>query len=210
MNRTISIIDYGMSNLLSITRAFEHVGAKVEMVYTPEEVLESDYLVLPGVGAFPDGMEHLNSRHLSPAIREFAKSGKPLLGICLGMQMLLSKGHEHHMTEGLDIIAGEVLPLPKEMKGFKVPNINWHSVFSPVQGRWENTILDGTEEETCFYFVHSYYAQPKNESDVLALSRFGTLNFAAAVKKDNVVGTQFHPEKSGEKGLQLLKRFTEL
>lgn len=209
MGKSVSIIDYGMSNLLSITRAFEHVGAQVHIVYSPEEILKSDYLVLPGVGAFPDGMEHLNSRHLTPAIQEFAKTGKPLIGVCLGMQMLLSKGHEHHPTKGLDIIPGEVLPLPKDMPGFKVPNINWHSIYAPDASRWENSILDRTEAETCFYFVHSYYASPENESDVLALSRFGTLNFAAAIRHDNVVGTQFHPEKSGKDGLNLLKRFTE-
>lgn len=209
MGKSVSIIDYGMSNLLSITRAFEHVGADVSTVTAPEQILQADYLVLPGVGAFPDGMEQLESRGLAQAIREFKKTGRPMLGICLGMQMLLSKGYEHHLTEGLNMIAGEVMPLPKEMPGFKVPNINWHSIFAPDRNRWDNSILDTTKEETCFYFVHSYYALPADPKDILALSRFGTLEFAAAVRHENVTGTQFHPEKSGEAGLNILKRFIQ-
>jgi glutamine amidotransferase len=208
--KPVSIIDYGMSNLLSITRAFEHVGADVNTITNPDEILKSDYLVLPGVGAFPDGMEHLERKGLSEAIVEYTKTGRPLLGICLGMQMLLSRGHEHHLTNGLDIIKGEVLPLPKDMPDFKVPNINWHSVYEPNPGIWKNSILKDTELGTCFYFVHSYYAKPDNIEDVLAYSKFGDLEFAAAVRHENIVGTQFHPEKSGVKGLNLLKQFIEI
>jgi glutamine amidotransferase len=210
MSKKVSIIDYGMSNLLSISRAFEHVGAELNIVDSPEGIEKADYLVLPGVGAFPDGMAELTKRHLTESIRNFAKNGKPLLGVCLGMQMLLGKGNEHIITEGLNIIEGEVLPLPKEMPGFKVPNINWHSIYQPEEGRWKNTLLESTNEETCFYFVHSYFAKPANDSNILALSRFGSLNFAAAVIKDNVVGTQFHPEKSGVDGLELLRQFIKL
>lgn len=210
MIKRVSIIDYGMSNLLSISRAFEHVGAEVQIVDSPDSIRQSDYLVLPGVGAFPDGMTELNTRHLSDSIREFALSGRPLLGVCLGMQMLLGQGHEHTLTQGLNIIDGEVLPLPKDMPGFKVPNINWHSIYAPKNTNWDQTLLRNTHEETCFYFVHSYFAKPASMDNVLALSRFGTLDFAAAVIKDNVVGTQFHPEKSGEDGLNLLKQFISL
>lgn len=210
MRKKVSIIDYGMSNLLSISRAFEHVGAELIIVDTPEGIEKADYLVLPGVGAFPDGMAELNKRHLTESIRNFAKNGKPLLGVCLGMQMLLEKGNEHVITEGLNIIQGEVLPLPKEMPGFKVPNINWHSIYKPSEAKWNKTILATTAEETCFYFVHSYFAKPSDANNILALSRFGTLEFAAAVIKDNVVGTQFHPEKSGVDGLELLRQFITL
>jgi glutamine amidotransferase len=210
MSKKVSIIDYGMSNLLSISRAFEHVGAELLIVDTPEEIIKADYLVLPGVGAFPDGMAELNKRQLTESIREFAKSGKPLLGVCLGMQMLLAKGFEHSITQGLNIIDGEVLPLPKDIPGFKVPNINWHSIKEPIQDKWKDTILGTTLPETCFYFVHSYYAQPANSENILATSQFGRLEFAAAVIKDNVVGTQFHPEKSGTEGLTLLKQFISL
>lgn len=210
MSKSVSIIDYGMSNLLSITRAFEHVGAKVDIVETPEGILKSDYLVLPGVGAFPDGMAELNKRQLVESIREFVRTGKPLFGVCLGMQMLLSEGHEHQLTPGINLIEGKVLPLPKEMPGFKVPNINWHSIYPSVANKWQNTILNDTMPESCFYFVHSYYAQPSNADNVLALSKFGSLEFAASVINNNVMGTQFHPEKSGVDGLHLLQKFLEL
>lgn len=210
MIKNVSIIDYGMSNLLSICRAFEHVGAKVNIVTNEKEILDAEYLILPGVGAFPDGMNELNSRNLSHAIQEFSKKERPLLGICLGMQMLLSKGFEHKETNGLDIIPGEVLPLPKDMPNFKIPNINWHGVFEPTKDIWENSILKETENDTCFYFVHSYFAKPAKPEYILAESSFGTLKFAAAIKQNNVTGTQFHPEKSGEDGLKLLKMFLEL
>lgn len=204
--KKVSIIDYGMSNLLSICRAFEHIGATVEVIDTPQQVENAGYLVLPGVGAFPDGMKELHTRNLVEPIREYAASGKPMLGVCLGMQMLLGKSYEHNETAGLDIIPGEVLPLPKDSPGFKVPNINWHSI-DPGRGGWKDSIFESTAESTCFYFVHSYYARPHQESHILAGTNFGNLNFACAVKKDNVTGTQFHPEKSGEEGLKLLENF---
>jgi len=209
MVKNISIIDYGMSNLLSIQRAFEHVGANVNIVTTENQILSSDYLVLPGVGAFPDGMNELNTRNLDAAIRAYSQKERPLLGVCLGMQMLLTKGFEHKETDGLGIIEGEVLPLPKDMPNFKIPNINWHEIIEPNDGRWENTILKNTKNQTCFYFVHSFYASPKNTRDILANSSFGTLQFASAIQKEHVFGTQFHPEKSGEEGLNLLKKFLD-
>jgi glutamine amidotransferase len=209
MAKIISIIDYGMSNLLSIQRAFEHVGAVVNIVSTEKEILNSNYLVLPGVGAFPDGMNELNTRNLNLAIKEYSQKERPLLGVCLGMQMLLSKGFEHEVTEGLGIIEGEVLPLPKDMPDFKIPNINWHEITEPNQDRWNNTILQNTKNDTCFYFVHSFYASPSNINNVLANSAFGTLNFASAIQKEHVFGTQFHPEKSGIDGLNLLKKFLD-
>ena len=207
MVKSVSIIDYGMSNLLSICRAFEHVGAKVNVVNCEKDILNSSYLVLPGVGAFPDGMNELKSRNLVDAIKLFSEKERPLLGICLGMQMLLSKGFEHREVEGLGIIEGEVLPLPKNMPHFKIPNINWHAINEPSEGKWKESILSQTKSETCFYFVHSYYASPINSENILAESQFGDLKFAAAVIKNNVSGTQFHPEKSGEDGLKVLNSF---
>ncbi len=209
MGKEVSIIDYGMSNLLSISRAFEHVGATVHIIEKPEEVRNADYLVLPGVGAFPDGMKELEARNLVGPIQEYAASGRPLMGVCLGMQMLLTRGFEYIETNGLGLIKGEVLPLPRDMKGFKVPNINWHRTYDPGKGNWKDSIFRETENGACFYFVHSYYAKPDHEEDVLATSQFGDLVFAAAVKRNNVSGTQFHPEKSGDAGLELLKNFMD-
>lgn len=208
--KSITIIDYGMSNLLSISRAFEHINARVTIADTHEKIRQADYLVLPGVGAFPDGMKELEIREMIEPVKEHAASGKPLLGICLGMQMLLTTGNEHHLTKGLGIVPGEVVPLPKDTIGYKVPNINWHKVFEPEPDRWRSTIFKETTNNTDFYFVHSYFAQPSSNKDVLALSQFGDLKFAAAVQKENVTGTQFHPEKSGEKGLNLLLNFLNL
>lgn len=205
MTKTVSIIDYGMSNLLSICRAFEHVGAHVNVISNEDEILKADYLILPGVGAFPDGMHELNTRNLTFAIQEFSKKERPLFGICLGMQMLLSKGFEHTETKGLDLIPGEVMPLPKDMTDFKIPNINWHPVSEPSQGLWENSVFQSSENETCFYFVHSYFAKPNHSEHILAESNFGSLKFAAAVKHNTISGTQFHPEKSGKEGLELLR-----
>lgn len=208
--KSVSIIDYGMSNLLSICRAFEYVGAKVNIISTNEEIIKSDYLVLPGVGAFPDGMDELNSRKIPEGIHEFVKTGKPLLGVCLGMQMLLSKGFEHTETLGLNLIDGEVLALPKDELNFKVPNINWHEVIEPSENKWHNTIFKETPNNSFFYFVHSYFVLPKFEDNILSQTNFGSLNFASAIQKDNVMGTQFHPEKSGTNGLKLLKTFIDL
>ncbi len=205
--KKVSIIDYGMSNLLSICRAFEHVGAEVKVVTTPTELESTDYLVLPGVGAFPEGMRELHARRFPDAIKRYVETERPFLGICLGMQMLLTTGTEHKETEGLGIIEGKVLPLPKNMPAFKVPNINWHSVYETPQNAWTSGIFKDTPQAACFYFVHSYYAAPEHASNILAESRFGDLPFAAALIKNNVTGTQFHPEKSGEEGLKMLKNF---
>ena len=204
MVKNVSIIDYGMSNLLSIQRAFEHVGALVNIVTTEKEILNADYLVLPGVGAFPDGMNELNSRHLVAAIKEFSQKERPLLGVCLGMQMLLSRGFEHKETAGLGIIEGDVLPLPKDMPNFKIPNINWHEITEPNQGRWNNSILQNTKNDTFFYFVHSYCFTAKKIEDVLTTSEYGSYSFTSGIMKENVLGFQFHPEKSSKIGAKLL------
>ena len=153
--------------------------------------------------------EHIEHQNLDDAIRVYSQKERPLLGVCLGMQMLLSRGFEHKETQGLGIIDGDVLPLPKDMPNFKIPNINWHEITEPNQGRWINSILQNTKNDTCFYFVHSYYASPRNANNVLANSLFGTLNFASAIQKEHVFGTQFHPEKSGEDGLNLLNKFLD-
>jgi imidazole glycerol-phosphate synthase subunit HisH len=151
----------------------------------------------------------INSKFFPSAISEYVKSGKNFMGICLGMQMLLSKGFEHRETDGLNIIQGDVIPLPTDSE-FKVPNINWHEIMKPNEQQWNKTILQNTKELTNFYFVHSFYANPSNKTDVLAETNFGNLRFASAIKKDNVFGTQFHPEKSGAQGLKILETLLKL
>lgn len=208
--KKLSIIDYGMSNLLSLSRAFEHIGAQVNIISSPAELHKSDYVVLPGVGAFPDGMEHLTRSGFTESLLSFADREKPLMGICLGMQMLMTKGYEHRECAGLNLIEGEVLELPKDQIHAKVPNINWHSIELNAQWKHQKSILQNTADGTNFYFVHSYYVKPVLEENILAYSRFGELTFAAAVIKDNICGTQFHPEKSGKDGLQVLRSFLAL
>ena len=205
----VGIIDYGLGNLLSLTRAIIHLNADPIIVKYPEEIQSMDILILPGVGAFPDGMEMLKKNYLPEAINSFLKTGRYFMGICLGMQMMLSKGYEHNETEGLGLIEGSVKPLPNNLS-IKVPNINWHEIFQPSGISWENSILNSTNQGTSFYFVHSFYAEPTNKNNILAETNFGQFKFASAIHRDNIFGTQFHPEKSGIHGLKILETFLQL
>ena len=209
MKINVGIIDYKMGNLLSLSRAFIHLNANPIIVERPDEIKLVDILVLPGVGAFPDGMKMINENFFPDAIHDFIKTGKNFMGICLGMQMMLSRGYEHKETLGLGLIEGNVKPLPNDTE-LKVPNINWHEISKPETVSWDNSILKNTKEGSNFYFVHSYYAEPIMKENILAETQFGTLKFASAVKKDNVFGTQFHPEKSGNNGLKILETLINL
>ncbi|MBX2985084.1 MAG: imidazole glycerol phosphate synthase subunit HisH [Bacteroidia bacterium] len=206
----VGIIDYGMGNLLSLSRALEYVGAKVITISEPEQIANTDLLVLPGVGAFHTGMAMLNKKRFKEGIDSYVNTGKPFMGICLGMQMLLTKGYEFEESKGLGLIEGDVLLLPDGLEDCKVPNINWHEIEEPSENKWKETILHNTNPHACFYFVHSFFAKPKHNNEVLANTEFGSFRFASAIKKDNVFGTQFHPEKSGKEGLNLLKTFLTL
>ncbi|QQG46221.1 MAG: imidazole glycerol phosphate synthase subunit HisH [Candidatus Niyogibacteria bacterium] len=205
----ITIIDYGVGNLHSLKKAFEHFGAEYKISEEAETILNSDAVVLPGVGAFEAGMRGLESRGLTGAVRDFAKSGKPMLGICLGAQILLSRGYEFGIFEGLDIIKGEVTKLP-EIKDAKIPHIGWNKIYANVGDNWKGTVLNDIEENATVYFVHSYIFQPKDKSDILALSNYGGFEFCSAVRKGNIYGCQFHPEKSGENGLRIIENFINL
>lgn len=201
-----------MSNLLSICRGVEKAGGEVTLVSTPEEVKKAEKLILPGVGAFPDGMKNLHNLNLVSAIREYVASNKPFLGICLGMQMMLSKGLEMGETEGLNLIEGEVMELPKynpEGKNNTIPHVGWEAIKKPNESSWNNTPLNEMNEGEYMYFVHSYYAVLKNADNAWCISDFNGTKFTSAIRKNNCFGTQFHPEKSGEKGLELLRNFVE-
>ncbi|MCU0421876.1 MAG: imidazole glycerol phosphate synthase subunit HisH [Bacteroidia bacterium] len=206
--KQITIIDYGMSNLLSISRAFEKLNTKVAVTENPLEIIRADLLVLPGVGAFYDGMNELHKRNIPEAIHEFTKTGKPLLGICLGMQMLLTSGTEVQLTKGLNLIPGEVIPLPESSSKYQkhvIPHIGW----SKVMVQHKNKLLNNNSENY-MYFVHSFYANTTHLEHQLGISNFYDLPFTSMVNKDNIWGTQFHPEKSGEAGLDMLKQFITL
>jgi glutamine amidotransferase len=205
--KEVTIIDYGMSNLLSISRAIEKVGAAVKLTGNPNEIANADLLVLPGVGAFYEGMHELNKRHIPEAIDSFLKTGSPFLGICLGMQMMMGEGIEGKPTKGLGIIPGKVLPLPfTSLLGRinTIPHIGWAPLKS-TSSKYSTLLPD--EDASFMYFVHSYFAKPDEPSHSIASTNFSDIQFTSVVSRDNAWGTQFHPEKSGEAGLILLKNF---
>ncbi|MDZ4715817.1 MAG: imidazole glycerol phosphate synthase subunit HisH [Cytophagales bacterium] len=211
MNPRVTVIDYGINNLLSICRALEHCGATVSVAARADQLKSSDRLVLPGVGAFPDGMKELNQRGLSSGIRKFYATGKPLLGICLGMQLLMKVGTEISETPGIGILEGKVLRLPENAlsdgNAVKIPHMNWNKVIKPDGVDWGDTMLHYTTEFDYLYFVHSYYVAPDNASEIMGLTSFGDFKFASVLNKQNCWATQFHPEKSGAKGLKILEKF---
>jgi glutamine amidotransferase len=197
--KKIVIIDYGLGNLRSVRKGLEHAGADVIISSDPEEIKSADGVILPGVGAFRDAMK--NVEVLRSTIDEYVASGKPMLGICLGQQMMLSTSEEGELTEGLDLVKGQVLRFPHSE--LKVPHMGWNS----IKISQEHPIFDGIPEGSFVYFVHSYYVDTTDKNTLISCE-YGT-EFAAAIVNDagNVIGTQFHPEKSGDTGLKILKNF---
>ena len=208
-----TVIDYGIVNLRNILRGLEYVGAKVQVIHDPERVLKADRVVLPGVGAFAVGMAELGSRGLDQALIEVAGAGRPILGICLGMQMLLDTSAENGWHQGLGLIPGEIMPIPKANgvnsgNRRKVPHIGWNSLHCPPHlSTWEKTCLNAVPQDVFCYFGHSYMAAPKNAAQVLAQCIYEDLPIVAAIAKDNITGLQFHPERSGPAGLEILRTF---
>ena len=212
MSAPVTIIDYGSGNLLSVSRAFERCGAEHLLSQDPADIETAQRLVLPGVGAFADGMQGLRDRGLIEPIRRYAASGRPLLGICLGMQMLASMSLEFGEHEGLNLIPGRVLPVPAiDLDGSsqKIPHIGWADLSMPSAKRWSGTLFDQTPEGTSVYLVHSFHFVPDDPAHCLADCFYGGHRIAAAVQAGNTVGCQFHPEKSGEAGLRLLAAFLQ-
>ena len=201
-----TVIDYGIGNLHSVVKALRHEGAEVTVSADPRDVAAAERLVLPGVGAFADGMKGLAERGLVEPLRAYAGTGRPLLGICLGMQLLLGESEEFGRHEGLGIVPGRVVAIRREA-GFKVPQIGWNRIFPPNGAGWGGTLLDALEPGAMVYFVHSFTAVPERERDRLADSVYASQRISAAVRRDNVWGCQFHPEKSGPAGLTILGRF---
>jgi imidazole glycerol-phosphate synthase subunit HisH len=199
MNARICILDYGMGNLRSVEKALEHVGAVATIASDPDTIRAADGLILPGVGAFPKAMESVRKLGLDELVTERREAGTPVLGICLGLQLLFESTTELAGATGIGLLPGGVAEL--EADGLKVPHIGW----SPV--RWErgSRLTEGIESETPFYFVHSFAPSPE-EDDLLGSAVYGA-RFACAAERDNVFGVQFHPEKSSAAGLRLLANF---
>ncbi|HWM55091.1 MAG TPA: imidazole glycerol phosphate synthase subunit HisH [Solirubrobacterales bacterium] len=199
MSARIAILDYGVGNLRSVEKALEHVGATAKISADPAEVRAADGVILPGVGAFPKAMERIRERGLDDLIAEREGAGVPILGICLGLQLLFDSTTELGGGAGLGLLQGEVAEL--DAPGLKIPHIGW----SPVRWERESRLTEGIESETPFYLVHSFAPRPE-ASDVLGSAAYGA-RFACAAERGNVFGVQFHPEKSSAAGLRLLANF---
>jgi glutamine amidotransferase len=202
----IAIVDYNMGNLASVKNAFDLLGEKVIVESDPEKLKTYDRIILPGVGAFGDAMAHLSERGMGEAIREYAASGKYLLGICLGMQLLFESSEEFGLSEGLGLIEGQVVAFDTSRFSLplKVPHMGWNRMFTG-----EHPLFAGLDEAHYLYFVHSYHALCAHESDSIGESIYG-YRFTSAVSHENVMGIQPHPEKSHQNGLNVLKNFIKL
>jgi glutamine amidotransferase len=214
MRRTrVTVIDYGIGNILSVCRAFEQCGAEVLLTTSPSDVDKADRLVLPGVGAFSNGMAGLSAGGFVEPIRKYSMTSRPFLGICLGMQMMLEASEEFGLHEGLGLIPGNVVAIPPvgtDGKPHKIPHIGWNTLLPPTSTtNWNGTILAGIAAGTEVYFVHSFTAVPASPVHRLADCDYDGRVISAAVKCDNLYGCQFHPEKSGEAGLRIIKNFLE-
>ena len=223
----MTMIDYGASNIRSAQKAFEHIGAEVQLTNDPDIVRRADKLVLPGVGAFGSGMTGLRRHNLPEAIHEAVQRGVPFLGICVGMQLMFTEGHEMGVHQGLGLLAGKVIRFPENLPmmngkqqmahaigqienrqspivNLKVPHMGWNQ----LEPAWEHGLLTDVQPGDYTYFVHSYYCDPESATAVLAWTDYG-FPFASVVAKDNVYGLQFHPEKSQAVGLTILRNFVE-
>ena len=207
---SISIIDYGRGNLRSVQKAFETVGHEAQIISRAQDIERAERLVLPGQGAFKDCMATLESQGMVAPLRSYLVSGKPYLGLCLGLQILFDWSEEHGGAEGLGVIAGKVPRFASPLRGeggehLKVPHMGWNS----AEFVGDQPLFAGIESGTYFYFVHSYYVAPEDEAVAAARTRYG-IDFVSAIRKGPIMATQFHPEKSQKAGLSVIKNFCEL
>jgi glutamine amidotransferase len=211
VNSKLVIIDYGVGNLRSVFNAITSLGIDAQISEQPEDILKAKAVILPGVGAFEDGMKGLREKNLIDPIIECVQRGSPFLGICLGMQLMMTKSFEFGEHAGLGLIEGEVIPfknkLVNEKYDYKIPHIGWNAI--EQSGRdWSQSLLKGVPDQTEFYFVHSYYVKPTSQKDILATTHYANQDFCSvSTNNKNIFGCQFHPEKSSQMGLQMLKNF---
>jgi imidazole glycerol-phosphate synthase subunit HisH len=215
MAKRITLLDYGMCNMLNVARAFEHAGADLRITEDPKDVASAERLVVPGVGAFQDSIDEVNRRGFGDAIRRYVDTGRPMLGICVGMQILFEASEEFGQHAGLGILKGRVRAIPNvtsEGAPQRVPHIGWNHLVEPESGRdWAGTLLAPLKgAHPAVYFVHSFAAQPTDPSDRLADCVYGGHRVCAAVQRGNVMATQFHPERSGETGLAVVRHFVAM
>lgn len=200
----VAIIDYDAGNTFSVEKAVTHLGKECKITSDRREILSADHVILPGVGCFADCMEHLNEKGLDDVIRDVTDKGTPFLGICLGLQLLFESSEESPGVQGLSVLPGSIVRIPGSDE-LKVPHIGWNSLSFPKESR----LFAGIKEGSFVYFVHSYYLKAKDPNIVAAECEYG-VRIHAAVERDNVFATQFHPEKSGETGLAILSNFLNI
>lgn len=215
MRNKITLLDYGMCNLLNVARAFEHCGAEVSITENSAVALAASKLVVPGVGAFRDSILEIEARGFGDAIKRFIETGRPFLGICVGMQMLFEGSEEFGDHAGLGVLNGRVMAIPRltiEGVAQRIPHIGWNHLVPPDTGRgWRGSLLEEFEgKQPAVYFVHSFAALPADPSVRLADTIYGGRRICAAVQRDNVMATQFHPERSGEIGLNMIRSFMRI
>jgi glutamine amidotransferase len=211
MSNKIIIIDYELGNLFSVKHAFQMLGYEATITNDKNLVATADRLVLPGVGAFADAMDNLRKYDLVQPIRDYIASGKPFLGVCLGLQLLFTESEEFINKKGLDIISGTVKKFQPAVNGkkVKVPQIAWNKINRPPGARWTETPLKEVQPDEYMYFVHSYYVQPDNDSDRITVTNYGEMDYCSGIRRDNVFATQFHPEKSALPGLSIFRNWAE-
>lgn len=204
MGKFLAVVDYGLGNLRSVSKALESVGAQVKVTNQKQDLSLASAIVLPGVGAFQRAMENLKELKLIPAITRAIEENKPFLGICLGLQILFTQSSEHGRHKGLDIIKGRV---EKFASGLKIPHMGWNQVKIVKKSKGKSDLFENIANNSYFYFVHSYYVVPEDKDVVVATTTYGKEEFACSVNQGNVWGVQFHPEKSEKLGLQFLSNF---
>ena len=200
----IAIIDYGAGNLQSVKKAFDFIGAESVITDNPETINACDKILLPGVGSFGDAMDSMTQKGLVETVKQNAMSGKPFLGICLGLQLLFEESEESPGVNGLGIFKGKIKKFSPDM-GLKIPHIGWNSLEIKQKG----TLFKDIPENSYVYFVHSYYLHAEDENEIATVTNYG-IDFHSAVGKNNIFATQFHPEKSGDVGLQILRNFASM
>lgn len=214
----IAIVDYGLGNLFSIGQACKHEGMEVAITGDVNEMLAADAVLLPGVGAFANAMAALEKHDLVRPLKDMAGEGKPLIGICLGLQLLMSESHEFGTHQGLDLIKGTVERLPADVKvdesssktRLKVPQVEWNRIRRPSGVSWEESFLDGINDGDYMYFVHSYSVVPKDPKVIFSLSNFGDYQFCSSVRQGNIFACQFHPERSASHGLRIYRNIARM
>jgi len=210
----VAIIDYQAGNLFSVQHACITVGLHCRIISSPNEILNACALILPGVGAFGDAMNNLRTLDLIQPLKDFASSGRPFLGICLGMQLLFSESEEFGNVKGLDIVEGRVIRFPEQnekRKKVKIPHIGWNRIYIPKYNKsWNGTILDHIKDGEFMYFVHSFYVSPQNINQILSLTNYEGIEFCSAIIKENIFATQFHPEKSAKEGIKIFRNWAAI